>query len=141
MKKVCRSILSVAICLFLLLELTSCGSNNSSKEKITINGESFSSDEFYNTLLNNEHKAKQYKGQEATVTGKISKIEENFNQTNLNHYFAACITIGYHWNFEVSLSALDDLEIGDTVTIIGKVSAILGSTLYCYDGNTILSKK
>lgn len=139
MKKVCWSVLSIIIFLFLLFELASCGFNTHS-ESITINEERFSLDDFFQILINDEHRAKQYIGQEATVTGEIKKKSDGYNQTNLGRYIGANIEIGYNWTFVVDASVLDDLEIGDTITIKAKISYIMQSHVFCWDGCEIISK-
>ncbi len=150
MKRVCLLIVSIVASMCLMLELSSCGSNkitnsfsnNNDNNKITINNESFSFDEFGDILSHDTRKANRYVGQKAIVTGRISDLKENLEiqYSSSRFYFDGAIILNSYWYFKVSPSVLDNYEVGDIITIEGEISTYRGRDVYCYIDNTILTK-
>ena len=143
MKKVCLLVLPVMICLFMLLGLTSCSSNSSgsktSNGSITINGESFSESDLRAILINDTHKAKQFVGAEAIVTGKVTEKSDGFYFTGNSNRFTGPIIRINNFCFGVYSSVLDNLELGDTITIKAKITHVIGSSMYCLGGSEIIN--
>lgn len=133
-----KKILSIFI-VFLICSVMLCGCG--ADGSVTVKGETFSLGDFYRIASDNTVKFNQYKGEEAVVTGEVTEIKDWWTSSNLGHTFSASVEIENKWVFEVSSSnsALQDLNIGDVITIKGEISTELYGVVYCY-GNAIISK-
>ena len=134
MKKAISLILALMMC----LSLCACGGE---KASVHIGDESFTQNEFQEIVNNNNFKFRNsYVGKSATVTGKITKIDGAYINSNLGHKFNAVITIDGKWCFEVSKSnpILENANVGDVVTATGTISTNLGFQVFCYGNATIV---
>lgn len=139
MKKVISMIMVIVLC----VSMCACGSgelkDTAVQSSVFVNGETYTLQEFKDIAENNSLKFSKYIGKGATVTGKITEIETDWISSNLNHSFDVTITIESKWCFEVSSNnpMLDNINLGDIVTITGVISTDLYGVVYCFGNATI----